>query len=62
MKQLALVETKSAAKRIPKVTLNGEQLDIKHQEKASDDWQLLILGHSNPNAVGEQDQLEFDGL
>ena len=49
-------------KEFQKVTLNGEQLDIKHQEKASDDWQLLILGHSNPNAVGEQDQLEIDGL
>ena len=49
-------------KEFQKVTLNGEQLDIKHQEKASDDWQLLILGHPNPSAVDEQDQLEIDGL
>jgi|MDSW01.3.fsa_nt_gb hypothetical protein len=49
-------------KEFQKVTLNGEQLDIKHQEKASDDWQLLILEHPNPNAVDEQDQLEIDGL
>ena len=26
----------------------------------SDDWQLLILEHPNPNAVDEQDQLEID--
>ena len=49
-------------KEFQKVTLNGEHLDIKHQEKASDDWQLLILEHPNLNAVDEQDQLEIDGL
>lgn len=49
-------------KEFQKVTFNGEQLDIKHQEKASDDWQLLILGHPNPNTVNEQDDLEIDGL
>ena len=49
-------------KEFQKVTLNGEQHDIKHQEKASDDWQLLILEHPNPNAVTEQDELEIDGL
>lgn len=49
-------------KEFQNVKFNGEQLDIKHQEKTSDDWQLLILGHSNPNTLNEHDDLEIDGL
>jgi hypothetical protein len=49
-------------KEFQNVKFNGKQFDIKHQEKASDDWQLLILDHASPSVVNEQDDLEIDGL
>ena len=50
------------AKEFHNVSLNGQSVDIKHQEKSSDDWQHLILGHSNPTINKENDVLVIDGL
>ena len=44
------------------VKINGKIHEIKHQEKTSDDWQHLILEHSKPKTVKEEDKLEIDGL
>jgi RecA/RadA recombinase len=50
------------ASEFQQVKINGEVHEIKHQEKASDDWQHLVLEHSNPKTVQEEDNLEIDGL
>ena len=50
------------ATELQQVKINGEVHEIKHQEKASDDWQHLILEHSEPKRVKEEDKLEIDGL
>ena len=50
------------ATELQQVKINGEVHEIKHQQKASDDWQHLILEHSEPQRVKEEDKLEIDGL
>lgn len=50
------------AKEFQIVSLSGQSVDIKHQEKSSDEWQHLILGHSNPTTVKENEVLVIDGL
>ena len=50
------------ATEFQQVKINGKVHEIKHQEKASDDWQHLILEHPKPNEVQELDKIEIDGL
>ena len=50
------------ATEFQQVKINGKLHEIKHQEKASDDWQHLTLEHSKPKTVEEGDKLEIDGL
>ena len=50
------------ATEFQQVKINGKVHEIKHQEKASDDWQHLTLEHSKPKTVKQEDKLEIDGL